>query len=127
MHREMLFCYTQGDSSCEGGTVMMTIQARDVANYFLQRDADDSHSDGISHLKMQKLVYYAYGFYYAIFQHKLFEEGLEARQHDPVEHNENAALLEACPDIYERMAEVESADFVGIPFEKVVEDLGIVI
>lgn len=189
---------------------MMKIQARDVAHYFLQRDANDSHSDGISHLKMQKLVYYAYGFHYAIFEHKLFDEGLEARQHGPVvmslleiyqgcgrnpitfkkenvhttifsteqklfldsiyqeysqysawklsamtheetpwlnglargmiadedvleyfsqlvESNENAALLEACPDIFERIAEVEHDDFEGIPFEKVVQDLGLTI
>lgn len=56
----------------------------DVANYFLSlvdHDADDC----ISNLKLQKLCYYAQGFYMA--QHngeRLFNADLQAWQHGPV-------------------------------------------
>lgn len=63
---------------------MNTVTAQDVANYFLYVDAQDETADGISHLKMQKLVYYAYGFYYAIFAEKLFDEHITAWKHGPV-------------------------------------------
>lgn len=56
-----------------------------VANYFLRLDYADSASDGISNLKIQKLVYYAYGFYAALNDGaKLFDEGFEAWAHGPV-------------------------------------------
>lgn len=69
--------------------------AQDVANYFLYLDASDDNADGISHLKMQKLVYYAYGFYYALFGERLFAEQLRAWQHGPVSYS-LAQIYRAC-------------------------------
>lgn len=63
---------------------MHTISAHDVANYFLYLDSQNTESDGISNLKMQKLVYYAYGFHHAIFEEKLFDDTITAWKHGPV-------------------------------------------
>lgn len=58
--------------------------ARDVANFFLHLDEFESGSEGISNLKMQKLVYYAFGFYAAIYDIYLFEDPIEAWMYGPV-------------------------------------------
>lgn len=56
---------------------------RDVAKYFIH--LADETDDGISNLKLQKLVYYAQGFYLALNNGKpLFEENIEAWAHGPV-------------------------------------------
>jgi len=55
----------------------------DVAKCFLYLD-DASEGDGISNLKLQKLVYYAQGFFSAIFDSPLFDENIEAWTHGPV-------------------------------------------
>jgi uncharacterized phage-associated protein len=59
------------------------IHAKDVANYFLLLE-DEEEGDGISNLKLQKLVYYAQGFFLAIFNRPLFPENIEAWTHGPV-------------------------------------------
>ncbi|MAC47020.1 MAG: hypothetical protein CMI12_09215 [Oceanospirillum sp.] len=59
------------------------ISVREVANYMLHRDAMNE-GDGLSNLKLQKLVYYAQGFHLAIFDQPLFEERIEAWTHGPV-------------------------------------------
>lgn len=59
------------------------ISVYDVANYFLSlvdHDADDC----ISNLKLQKLCYYAQGFYLAMKGERLFDETLQAWQYGPV-------------------------------------------
>lgn len=54
-----------------------------VANYFLSCvDPDDD--DCISNLKLQKLCYYAQGFYLAIYGKRLFDNDIHAWQHGPV-------------------------------------------
>jgi len=60
---------------------MMSV--RKVAEYFLAK-ADDSIGDGISNLKLQKLVYYAQGFHLALHDGPLFGERIEAWEHGPV-------------------------------------------
>lgn len=55
----------------------------DVADYFLNRQDDDCQ-DIITNLKLQKLCYYAQGFYLALNRHRLFNEDIEAWQHGPV-------------------------------------------
>lgn len=55
----------------------------DVANYFLCL-ADNHEDDSISNLKLQKLVYYAQGFYLAVYEVPLFNESIVAWQHGPV-------------------------------------------
>ncbi len=56
----------------------------DIANCFLF--LDDLHDgDGITNMKLQKLVYYAQGFFVALNQGKpLFNDSLEAWAHGPV-------------------------------------------
>jgi len=59
----------------------------DVANCFLKLD-DTNDGEGISNLKLQKLVYYAQGFYCAIYDEPLFkDERMEAWTHGPVVPN----------------------------------------
>ena len=55
---------------------------KDVAKYFICL-ADDI-DEGISNLKLQKLVYYAQGFYLALIEEPLFEDDIEAWAHGPV-------------------------------------------
>ncbi|MCV6610799.1 MAG: DUF4065 domain-containing protein [Amphritea sp.] len=55
----------------------------DIAKCFLYLD-DANEGDGISNLKLQKLVYYAQGFHSAIFDTALFDEGIAAWAHGPV-------------------------------------------
>lgn len=57
--------------------------AQQVARFFLYLD-NKVQGDGISPLKLQKLSYYAQGFYLAIHDEPLFEEGIEAWTHGPV-------------------------------------------
>jgi uncharacterized phage-associated protein len=57
------------------------IQAKNIAEYFLFQGKD---SDYITNLKLQKLVYYAQGFYLAIYNKPLFQERIEAWTHGPV-------------------------------------------
>jgi len=55
----------------------------DVANYFLKRQ-DVEVGDMMSNLKLQKLVYYAQGFYLAYTDQPLFPEPLMGWEHGPV-------------------------------------------
>ena len=56
----------------------------DVAKYFLALANDVESGEGISNLKMQKLVYYAQGLYLAKYNKALFKEKIKAWQHGPV-------------------------------------------
>lgn len=65
------------------------VTAMQVAEYFLALQDEDA-GDLISHLKLQKLLYYAQGLYLAMTGAPLFPERIEAWQHGPV-----------VPDIYQ--------------------------
>lgn len=58
-------------------------RAKQIAHYFLHLD-EKNDGGGISNLKLQKLVYYAQGYYSAIFNKPLFKEDIFAWQHGPV-------------------------------------------
>ena len=58
--------------------------ARDVANHFLLIAAADEDGEGLTHLKLQKLLYYAQGFHLAIFGQQIFPDQIEAWEHGPV-------------------------------------------
>lgn len=79
----------------------------DVAKCFLYLD-DASEGDGISNLKLQKLVYYAQGFFSAIFDRPLFNENIEAWTHGPVvpslyrSYKEHGAGRIALPDDFDK-------------------------
>ncbi len=57
--------------------------AQDVAQYLLHLD-NSNEGDGISNLKLQKLVYYVQGFFCALHDKPIFENNIEAWRHGPV-------------------------------------------
>ncbi|MGL5891410.1 MAG: Panacea domain-containing protein [Bacteroidia bacterium] len=59
------------------------IKAEDISNYILTLTDADS-GDAISHLKLQKLLYYVQGFYLAMNRRPLFHEKIMAWNHGPV-------------------------------------------
>lgn len=65
-----------------GDTVGALHRAGAIANYMLDRGADAGLV--ITHLKLQKLVYYAYGWGSAILDADFFAEDIEAWPHGPV-------------------------------------------
>lgn len=56
-------------------------RANQVADYFLSRSDED---EGLSNLKLQKLLYYAQGFHLAINGARLFSDPIYAWAHGPV-------------------------------------------
>ena len=60
-----------------------TLTAEDTAAYFLALVEEDE-GELMSHLKLQKLCYYAQGFHLAITGHPLFDDRIEAWTHGPV-------------------------------------------
>jgi uncharacterized phage-associated protein len=68
----------------------------DVANYILEISRDDDFDDGeyelISHMKLQKLIYFCQGFFLALHNQPLFSEPIEAWPHGPV-----------CPKLYDTL------------------------
>ncbi|GDX36313.1 hypothetical protein LBMAG18_08240 [Alphaproteobacteria bacterium] len=54
-----------------------------IANYFLWRAKKEGVKD-ITPLKLVKLVYFTYAWYYAVYNQKLFAEKIEAWQYGPV-------------------------------------------
>lgn len=69
-----------------GGREIMVkniIDVKTVADYFLSL-AEEEAGDGISNLKLQKLLYYAQGFTLAATDMPLFDNAIEAWQHGPV-------------------------------------------
>lgn len=61
---------------------------RNVADFFLAVEKH-SHQERITHLKLQKLVYYAQGASLALYKKTLFNEEIQAWPHGPV-----------CPELY---------------------------
>jgi len=53
-----------------------------VANYFIERGLEEQNP--VNPMKLQKLLYYAYGWYYAFFGKKLFDDQIQARKYGPV-------------------------------------------
>jgi len=64
----------------------------DVANYILEicrEESEDEEYELISHLKLQKLIYFCQGYSFAFFNKPLFNDNIEAWTHGPV-----------CPKLY---------------------------
>jgi uncharacterized phage-associated protein len=59
------------------------LSALDVAQYFLSKQDGDC-GECITNLKLQKLLYYAQGFYLAMHGEPLFSEKIKAWEHGPV-------------------------------------------
>ncbi len=62
----------------------MNISALDVAHYFLFLKENENVTELISNLKVQKLLYYAQGFYLAENDKPLFLEDFQAWDYGPV-------------------------------------------
>lgn len=65
----------------------MQYTARNIADWFIQRAIQDVNENGgeyITHLKLQKLLYFAQGSYSAIEGRPLFDEKIYAWTHGPV-------------------------------------------
>lgn len=77
------------------------IKCSNVADYFLAK-AEESE-DGLSNLKLQKLVYYTQAFHLALYESPLFDEDICAWSHGPV-----------IPELYQKYKEHGSGN---IPFE----------
>ncbi len=60
----------------------MNTTPQQVANYFLDKAADDGIN--VSPMKLVKLIYIAYGWYIALTDERLFDEGIQAWEHGPV-------------------------------------------
>lgn len=57
--------------------------AGDLADWFVRR-ADLESGDAMTHLKLQKLLYYAQAWHLANYNRRLFDEDLKAWTHGPV-------------------------------------------
>lgn len=60
------------------------LTCHDVADYFLSLSDDEDSGELISNMKLQKLVYYAQGFYLAKYGKRLFNATIEAWTLGPV-------------------------------------------
>jgi uncharacterized phage-associated protein len=71
------------------------VSVLDVANYILKiskENPEDEEYELISHMKLQKLIYYCQGFALAFYGKPLFPEPIEAWPHGPV-----------CPRLYHEL------------------------
>lgn len=59
----------------------MSHPSRAIANYFIDVA---SNSGGVSPMKLQKLVYFAHGWHFALYDEALLDEQIEAWQYGPV-------------------------------------------
>ena len=64
-------------------TKQKSVTVYDVAAYFVRLDDARDIEDGITNLKLQKLVYYAQGYHLAYFGTPLFSNRMEAWQYGP--------------------------------------------
>lgn len=74
-----------------------------IADYFLAQERKQKNQD-ITHLKLQKLIYYAQGFVLAFTVRSLFNESLEAWRHGPV-----------CRELYQKY---KKWSYHSIPIER---------
>jgi uncharacterized phage-associated protein len=62
-------------------------KAYDVAKYFIRLAGAEDEPDPLSHLRVQKLLYYAQGWSLALRKKPLFHDKIEAWPHGPVVPN----------------------------------------
>ncbi|MDY3205918.1 MAG: DUF4065 domain-containing protein [Arcobacter sp.] len=64
------------------------ISVFDIADFFIriasQKMIDDNLSEGITHLKLQKILYFAQAVYLSIYNKALFNEEIQSWQYGPV-------------------------------------------
>lgn len=65
-------------------------KALDIAKWFVNRahkDVDENGGEYVSHLKLQKMLYYAQGCYGALTGERLFDDKISHWEHGPVVGN----------------------------------------
>ncbi|EJR73255.1 Panacea domain-containing protein [Bacillus cereus] len=88
---------------------MKKVTAFDVANYFLSKSKPNTEYS-ITHLKLQKLVYYAQGWHMALNKGKaLFDNEIRAWVHGPV-----------CPDLYTKYRDYQYFEIPPTEVPKVI-------
>lgn len=60
------------------------LSAMDIAAFFVRMDDLKDIKDGITNLKIQKLLYYAQGYHLAYFNESLFDSPIEAWRYGPI-------------------------------------------
>jgi uncharacterized phage-associated protein len=98
------------------------VSVHDVANYFLVL-TDFQAGEVITHLKLQKLVYYAQGFHLAVFDAPLFSERIEAWRHGPVVPVLYHALKENKDDVLPPPEYFEPDDVLAQPQQVLLDDV----
>lgn len=68
----------------DGDKMSRKTKARDVASFIIGFYAENPDNNDLTHMKLQKLLYYCQGFYLAINGDHLFSDEIEAWQHGPV-------------------------------------------
>ena len=97
--------------------------ALDVAGYFIARSYGDD--EGITNLKLQKLLYYAQGFHIALYDESLFDDRIEAWTHGPVcptvyhvyKENKNGPIFEACDIDFDERFTPDQKDLLDEVYE----------
>lgn len=92
------------------------ISAMDVAAFFVRMDDLKDIEDGITNLKIQKLLYYAQGYHLAYFGKPLFSDAIEAWRYGPVvpEVYRKLSRFSRNPVDIEILEKMEDNDNVGI-------------
>lgn len=77
----------ESKKSKNGGTMSRSITALDVANWFVaraNREKAESFGEGVSNLKLQKIVYFAQAAYLVLENEPLFNDEIYAWNYGPV-------------------------------------------
>lgn len=93
-----------------------------VADYF-RALTDPLAGEVITHLKLQKLVYYAQGFHLALFNEPLFEERIEAWRHGPVVPELYHTLKEYKDEIIPPPEDFEADDVLTQPAQVLLDEV----
>ena len=83
----------------------MAYSAIDISKHLISKTNPEEGGELLSNMKLQKLLYYCQGFYYAKFGKPLFDESIVAWQYGPV-----------VPEVYHSFKEFGSK---GIPLDVV--------
>src|SRR5256885_15287234 len=91
-----------------------------IANYFIQRGIDSNKS--VTPMKLQKLIYFAHGWYWAIKNEPLIDESVEAWKYGPVipsvyhafKHYGTDSIKSLKTDIWSRGAIVTNPETIEI-------------
>jgi uncharacterized phage-associated protein len=70
---------------CHGGFAMVT--AMEVARYLLHLNNEEPENDPLTHMRLQKLLYYCQGWFLGMRDAALFDDRIEAWTHGPVVPN----------------------------------------